>query len=205
MKLKRPRKRHVGMKSLTKATRLGRTALGQKGGYQPKGMPSKPALAPSYAVKVLGQKPKPLKLGQRRPFIVKPLFAVPSLIPSMKFGKPRPLGMLKPLKPLWRPPMLRFRITSLLGPPPDVLIIAARKALERQIKTTKRKARKFDKIAHYAVNEMVRRERLDLKERKRQYREATREFRRFAREETYAAKRADRQRKATLKTPQPDS
>ena len=196
MKL-RPQKQIVGKKDLTKATRIRWANLRHA---------PKPRFKVTPIMTKLGG--MPMSTGGMRP-MSRPLSQSPYTAgkPWMVTAKPKivtPRTAPRPIKSIklfTKPRPIRFKMTALTTLPADVVYGQAKQQLH-QIKRTAKKYRKFDRIAHAAVNELIRREQLDMRERMRQAREAAFEQRRYLREEIAAARRAERMRKTLLKNPE---
>lgn len=147
--MKRPKRRVLGLKSITKTTRLSPAKVATPKPAKTRPVPKPPPF-----------KPKPLRAAAAKPHTMTP--------------RPLPRPVMPPVR---RPAALRLPILRLSEPPPDAAFKEA-KAQLRVMRRTARILRKADRANERTVEQLVRHAAHDLFERQRQAGEATRELRR---------------------------
>ena len=178
--MKRPKRRVLGLKSITKATRTSQGEAATLAQYRHKAAAKKTRLWPATAAT-----PKPAKtrpVPKPPPFKPKPLRVTTAAKPHTM--TPRPLPRLA-VPPVRRPAALRLPILRLSEPLPETAYKEA-KAQLRVMRRAARILRKADRAQERTVKELVRHAAHDLFERQRQAGEANREFQRQQREQDRA-------------------
>ena len=145
--MKRPKRRVLGLKSITKTTRLSPANVATPKPAQTRPVPKPPPF-----------KPKPLRVKTAA---------------KAQAMTPRPLPRLA-VPPVRRPAALRLPILRLSEPPPDAAFKEA-KAQLRVMRRAARILRKADRANERTIKELVRHAAHDLGERQRQAGEANRE------------------------------
>jgi hypothetical protein len=173
--MKRPKRRVLGLKSITKTTRLSPPKVATPKPAQTRPVPKPPPF-----------KPKPLRV---------------TAAAKHNTMTPRPLPRLA-VPPVRRPAALRLPILRLSEPLPDAAFKEA-KAQLRVMRRAARMLRKADRAKERTVKELVRHAAHDCFERQRQAGEATRELRRQQWEQDRAdATRPAQPTRATGQPPQ---
>jgi hypothetical protein len=178
--MKRPKRRVLGLKSITKTTRIGQGEAATLAHYQHKAAAKKTRLSPSTAATPQPAKTRPVP--KPPPFKPKSLSSRAATKPHTM--TPRPLPRLA-VSPVRRPAALRLPILRLSEPLPETTYKEA-KAQLRLMRRAARMLRKADRANERTVKELVRHAAHDCFERQRQAGEATRELRRQQWEEDRA-------------------